>query len=111
MERQSILKRAIEAVSNRGEYGPPEQNFERIASLWRAFLSNKWEREVYLDAVDVALMMALLKIARLQATPDHVDSAVDLAGYAACAAEVADLQAALEPTWTHNVNTHGEELT
>jgi hypothetical protein len=36
---------------------------------------------------DVAAMLALLKIARLQQSPNHRDSWVDLAGYAACGAE------------------------
>jgi len=40
---------------------------------------------------DVALMMALLKIARLKGNPIHGDSWVDLAGYAACGAESSEL--------------------
>ena len=35
------------------------------------------------------MMMALLKIARIRSGPSMADSYVDLAGYAACAAEVA----------------------
>ena len=37
----------------------------------------------------VALMMALLKVARLIKSPEHLDSWVDLAGYAACGGEIA----------------------
>lgn len=92
--RERILRAAIGATLTRQDYGPPEQNFDNIARLWRAYLRNKYDRPIYLDGVDIALMMALLKIARLQASPDHADSAVDLAGYAACAAEVAQ---ALDP--------------
>ena len=33
------------------------------------------------------MMMALMKIARLQNMPSHLDSWVDLAGYAACGGE------------------------
>ena len=36
---------------------------------------------------DVALMMALLKIARAT-TSDNMDNLIDLAGYAACAGEL-----------------------
>jgi putative aminopeptidase FrvX len=43
-----------------------------------------------ISAVDVAMMMALLKIARIAAGSDKEDSFVDLAGYAACAAEIAE---------------------
>jgi hypothetical protein len=34
-------------------------------------------------------MLALLKIARLKNSPNHRDSWVDIAGYAACGAECA----------------------
>lgn len=37
---------------------------------------------------DVAMLMALLKVARIKAG-DKADSFVDLAGYAACAGEIA----------------------
>jgi hypothetical protein len=39
--------------------------------------------------VDVAMMMALLKIARIQSGTATEDSFVDLAGYAACGGEIA----------------------
>jgi hypothetical protein len=39
----------------------------------------------------VALMMAWLKIVRASGNPGHEDSFVDLAGYAACGAELAGL--------------------
>lgn len=42
---------------------------------------------VYIDANDVAMMMALLKIARIAAGGGKADSWIDLAGYAACGAE------------------------
>ena len=42
-----------------------------------------------ISAADVAMMMCCLKLARLKATPDHIDSAVDLAGYAALLGEIA----------------------
>jgi hypothetical protein len=33
--------------------------------------------------------MALVKIARLANSPDHMDSWIDIAGYAACGGEIA----------------------
>lgn len=42
----------------------------------------------HITAKDVAAMMGLLKVARI-ATGSNPDSFVDLAGYAACAGEIA----------------------
>lgn len=92
--KQSILDAASAAVADRGlNYGTPEDNFGRIARLWTAHLVNTYANEYggdttistpTLTAHDVAIMMALMKIARLENTPTHNDSWVDLAGYAAC---------------------------
>ena len=70
-----------------GIYGSPEENFSSVAALWNAMLGDKLAGEI--SAADVAMMMCCLKLARLKATPDHTDSAVDLAGYAALLGEVA----------------------
>lgn len=67
-------------------YGGPEDSFNTIANLWSTYLSRAGS-VVGITAPDVASMMALLKIARLQNNPGHWDSWVDLAGYAACGAE------------------------
>lgn len=98
MTKRALLDLAIAATADRGlNYGAPENNFARIARRWNAHLLNKFGENlethrvdnVYLDATDVALMCADLKIARLENSPDHQDSWVDLAGYAACGAEIA----------------------
>lgn len=60
------------------EYGKPEDSFANIASFWSTYLDTDISRE------DVAVMMALLKIARIKADIKHIDSWVDLAGYAVC---------------------------
>ena len=41
---------------------------------------------------DVAMMLALLKVARIH-NGDKMDSFIDLAGYAACAGEIAGKEA------------------
>ena len=84
--RLEVLGRAAVAVTQdrNADYGEPEQSFEMIASLWNAYL-----RTDYLMAHDVAVMLSLLKIARLAANPLHEDSYIDLAGYAACGASIA----------------------
>ena len=44
------------------------------------------------DAKDVAMMLALLKVARIH-NGDKMDSFIDLAGYAACAGEIVGKEA------------------
>ena len=65
------------------QYGSPEDNFATIAYYWTTYLG----REIV--SHDVAMMMVLLKVARIQSGQVKADNYVDLAGYAACAAEIA----------------------
>ena len=92
MKRAEILREAAKCVCGGREqdYGTPENNFESIARYWSEYLKRAtWASEkIRLTAKDVAAMMALLKIARIS-TSNKVDSFVDLAGYAACAGEIA----------------------
>lgn len=103
--KREILEEAISVVAGRGKsYGRPEDNFNRIARLWSTHLVNRYGQPVDgvihpypyglpdLDAQDVAMMMSLMKIARLQNDTGHHDSWVDLAGYAACGGELAHAQ-------------------
>lgn len=81
-----FLEMAQDAVADRGlNYGSPEDNFGRIATLWNAYIRCRYpDVELTLDAHDVALMMNQMKVARLSNSPAHDDSWVDVAGYAAC---------------------------
>ena len=93
MTRPEILKKAEKCVCDEreGEYGTPERNFETIARLWNIYLCSAvpgFDEHNGINAKDVGIMMALLKIARI-ATGNSPDSFVDLAGYAACAGEIA----------------------
>lgn len=95
MKRRDILESAINCVCGKREedYGTPENNFRTIAELWETYLNATHPTEAlsfgagWITSKDVCIMMALLKIARI-ATGRSADSFVDLAGYAACAAEV-----------------------
>ena len=89
MNRKEILNAAIKTVceERQDSYGKPEDNFAIIADLWSGYLGN-----VVLKAEDVAMMMILLKIARIQTGKYKPDNYIDIAGYAACAAEVAGRQ-------------------
>ena len=83
--RASILREANMCVNGQrtDDYGTPENSFNRIAALWGGYFGEAF------NAADVAIMLALLKVARLKNNPSHRDSWVDLAGYAACGAEAA----------------------
>lgn len=89
--RQRVLKEAEKCVCGGREqdYGTPENSFTMIADLWTAYVSNNSIVDTVFSAADVAAMMALLKIARLSTSPQHMDSWVDIAGYAACGGEIA----------------------
>lgn len=89
MTRKECLDDAAKCVlqDRACEYGGMEDNFGRIAKLWTHYLG------VAVDAVDVAMCMALLKVARIRNNKAHADSYVDLAGYAACGAECAQMSA------------------
>ena len=93
MTRPEILEAARVCVCGQREqdYGSPEDSFERIAALWNAYLGKD-----AVSTVDVAMMMALLKIARIKGKTATADSFVDLAGYAACGGEIATRGEAIE---------------
>lgn len=79
----NLLREAGETVKTRSaHYGEPDRNLAAIAGYWSVYL------EMPLTTADVAAMMSLLKIARLQETIDHADSWIDLAGYAGIGAAV-----------------------
>lgn len=84
----SILEEAQGIIYGDREktYGHPAKNLLCIAGMWEHYLFSRGLLDTNgpgLQPEDVALMMALLKISRLANQPDHKDSLVDLAGYAA----------------------------
>ena len=73
-----MLLDAARTIAERGRvYGEARANMERTAQLWSLVLG------VDVTGAQVALCLVQLKVARLLVTPDHSDSAVDIAGYAA----------------------------
>lgn len=94
--REAILEEAERIVSQdrNKEYGGPENSFSLIAKLWEPVIRARCVPDgtyVRMDETTVALLMALLKIARASVNPGHIDSWIDLAGYAACGGELATL--------------------
>ena len=83
MANKSVLVESAEIIYGDREktYGHPAKNLNTIAIMWAAYLDAKNDKS--LVAQDVAVMMILLKAARLANTPNHRDSLVDICGYAA----------------------------
>ena len=85
-KRAEILRTAEEYVTKdrAATHGNMEDNFSTIAEYWSAHLSFD------ITSLDVAVMMTLVKIARIKNNPSHIDNYVDAAGYMACGGELAD---------------------
>lgn len=97
--RREILQAAERCVcgDRDQDYGGPEDSFALIARLWEPIIKARCVgpgADVCVDAVTVALCMAELKIARAATNETHMDSWVDIAGYAACGGEIATKGAA-----------------
>lgn len=67
-------------------YGHPALNFVRAAIMLNGLWANKLCRE--LTAEDIALGMAVVKLARLEQTPTHEDTITDVGGYMSCLEQV-----------------------
>jgi len=84
MNRGEILKEADRLThgDRNKNYGSPLTNHQRIASLWSIWLQQE------ITPAQAAMCLALVKVARLIETPDHQDSPIDLAAYAAIYGEI-----------------------
>jgi hypothetical protein len=69
------------------DYGDAFAMHGRVAESWNWWLKEKINAEITAD--DVAMMMVLLKMARLRHNRLHEDSYCDMIGYAALAGEIA----------------------
>ncbi|ANZ52349.1 hypothetical protein J3996_gp55 [Mycobacterium phage Laurie] len=86
--RETVLETARQAIGGdrQRDYGDPEPGFTTAGRIIAAVLGVE---EV--TAEQVALIAIALKISRLKNTPNHADSWVDIAGYAALGGEVASM--------------------
>lgn len=83
MSGEEMLKQAAELVaSRRNVYGDPARSMAIVAARWSLTLGHP------VTAAQVALCLVDLKLARLAHDPTHLDSALDVAGYAAVLREV-----------------------
>lgn len=85
--KSPTLKRADDIIhgERQDQYGAPEDSFEIIADFWN--LHNKWRKvrkgDVPYDNEDTAMMLDLMKHARMYGQIWHGDNAVDACGYLA----------------------------
>ena len=83
MTSWSILGHTAKVLEERrDDYGDPAEQFRAIADRWSITLGTP------ITPVQVALCMIDLKLSRLAYDPGHVDSLVDVIGYAALLREV-----------------------
>ena len=83
MKRDDILKNAMMLINGKRskDYGDAYDNHQRIADLWSVVFGFKvlvWQ---------VYLCLILVKVARLINSPKHLDSMIDITGYAALLGE------------------------
>jgi|TARA_R110000803_G_scaffold32395_2_gene71455 hypothetical protein len=83
MISQDLLKEATKLIGGdrQTDYGDKLKNHQNIADFWSVFLKKK------ITAHDVAICMALVKVARLM-NQHKKDSYLDMAAYAAIAGEI-----------------------
>ncbi|MFZ1413814.1 MAG: DUF6378 domain-containing protein [Defluviicoccus sp.] len=83
MNAAMLLQHAAGVIEKRERIcGPAAENFATIAARWSLVLG------ITVTPAQVALCLIDLKLARLSRDPAHLDSIVDVAGYAACLREV-----------------------
>ena len=83
MNAPELLEHAAGVIDRRRrDYGEPIELFEQVAQRWSLTLGSR------VSPAQVVLCLIDLKLARLARDPKHLDSQVDVAGYAAVLREV-----------------------
>jgi hypothetical protein len=100
MKAKELLNAASDLIGGQRaeDYGDKYVNHFRIAKLWTMWLQERAEAWVEeqedprpsITPYDVAMMMLLVKVARLMHSPGHQDSHIDIAGYASILEEIAN---------------------
>lgn len=96
--REAILNEVKKIICNdrNEQYGEPEDTFSLIADYWSAYIKHNClppdsvgDMDV-IGADDVAIMMVLFKLARIESSyRESRDSYIDAIGYMACATDIA----------------------
>lgn len=81
---EALLDEAKSVVTGdrQKDYGTIDESFIRTAEIWSAILGKR------VTPAQVVLCMIGLKVSRLTVSQDHIDSYVDIAGYAAIGSQV-----------------------
>jgi hypothetical protein len=83
MNGPELLEHAADLVSRRRrEYGEPVDVFEAVAKRWSLVFG------MNVTASQVVVALLDLKLVRLSRDPKHLDSIIDVAGYAAVLRDV-----------------------
>lgn len=90
MSKADFLDKVKDIVAEReGQHGKPADTFKAIAASWSAYLTAIVGVPVMLREEDVAMMLVELKVQRFaHGQSAHMDTLLDIAGYAACAGEL-----------------------
>lgn len=88
MNRKEILEDAESKITGQRaeDYGDATENFQRVADLWSPIFGQE------VTIAQVVQAMICLKLSRLINSPEHTDTWVDVAGYAALGGEIYDLE-------------------
>lgn len=83
--RAKVLDTAKDYVTKdrAADHGDMEDNFRTIASYWNTHLGID-----FIEPQDVAVMMTMLKLARIRQNENHLDNWIDACGYMACGGEI-----------------------
>jgi len=83
--RTDILQESITLINGdrNDSYGDPIHDFQTTATFWQTYLERTIEARGVFDIKphDIAVMMDLLKIARISWSPEKRDHWADLGGY------------------------------
>ena len=104
MKSRELLKETIKVITGprAKDYGDKYDNHVNISELWSSYLDHR------ISPHDVAICMALVKIARLKHRRTK-DCYIDIAGYAAIAAEIESKDSPLEPSFMTEGERRGQE--
>lgn len=93
VNRETILSEIKKIICNdrNEQYGEPENSFEKIADYWTTYLKHNCiapDADCDLGARDVAILMALFKLGRMETSYfASYDSFIDAIGYMTCATD------------------------
>jgi hypothetical protein len=113
--RRTLLQEAekIVSVERNKSYGEPDEDFKRIAAIASAMgfcIDSGGDELRPLRSDDVAKFMIALKLSRLMWSPEHKDSWLDIAGYAACGFETATLRTELAATTMAEIKARTDKV-